>query len=301
MFAAVAATLGLSSCTETWDGNPVLETHPEAETVSFLNVPVMQDQYLMLSSENKNGTLHMTCSQPDYGYAAIVTYTVQVCLDDQYEEGKYIELKTPSYDCAEINPRNHEVAAAIEKLLGIDSEDKMPAELPWMKVYFRLRAYIAPFETSKDNMTEAEAAAAGTSVYYSNVVAFNNISANYYAVWKPGEKWDLYLRGEFNDWGTGDAWQFISGDEDNTWICKNVTIGAGVSIKISTSTWGDPNLGGHDGDGDAAEICTVDERVEMNNDKVSGHLRLDVDFHGDVILQLDDDGKYYVIFQTTED
>lgn len=240
----------------------------------------------------------MTCSQPEYGYAAVVTYAIQVCLDDKFEENKYIELKTPSFDCAEINPNNHEVAAAMQKLLGIDSEDKMPEELPYMQLYFRLRSFIAPFETSKEDMTEAEAAAAGTSVYYSNPVSFNHISSNYYAVWKAGERANLYLRGEFNDWGTGENWQFITAEEDNTWICKNVTIGANMSIKVATDNWAGINLGGNTGEeGDKAQYVKVDERIEMTGGDNPGHMRLDTDFTGDVILQLEGD-TYYIIFQT---
>lgn len=299
MFAA-AATLGLASCTETWDGNPVLETHPAPETVVFLNNPILQDQYVTLTQDNKQGSFHMTCSQPQYGYAAITTYAVQICLDEQFNDGEYIELKTPFYDCAEINPINHEVAGAYQKLLGYESEADMPTVMDYIPLYFRLRAYIAPFETSKEDMTPEQAEAAGTSVYFSNVVCYKHVAADYYAVWKAGEKVNLYLRGGFNNWGTGEEWQFETGEEDNTWICRNVTIGANVSIKVSTDNWADINLGGDAGENDDSQMIDPDEKIEMTGGDNPGHLRLKTDFTGNVVLSLTD-GKYFIIFETPQE
>lgn len=298
MIATTAAALGLTGCSETWDGNPVLKPHEGNPTVTFLNEPILKDQYIMLSSENREGSLHLTCSQPDYGYAAIVTYKIQVCLDDKFEEGKFIELKPNYYDCSQINPINHEVAGAIEKLMGIESEDQIAEPLPYAPVYFRLRSYISQYENLKENMTEEEATALGSTTYYSNIVSYNKVSCNYYAVWKVGEPADLYLRGGFNDWGTGDAWQFFSAEEENTWVCKDVTINANVSIKVSTASWGSPNLGGNAGENEDSQMIAPDEEIEMTMGDNPGHMRLDVDFTGNVYLSLRD-GKYYILFEST--
>lgn len=53
MFAVAVAALGFSSCSETWDDNPVLKTHEGEEKADFLNQPQMADQVIMLTSETR--------------------------------------------------------------------------------------------------------------------------------------------------------------------------------------------------------------------------------------------------------
>ena len=38
-----AVVLGMSSCSETWDDNPVVKTHEGIQEAAFLNTPVMQN------------------------------------------------------------------------------------------------------------------------------------------------------------------------------------------------------------------------------------------------------------------
>lgn len=280
MFAAVAATLGLASCSETWDNAAQLKTHEGTPTVDILNTPIMQEQILMITEENQDGSIHLSCSQPDYGYAAIATYKVQISLDGKYDDpSKYIEISQDFYNCAQINPTNKDVAAAIEKLSGVRTEEDLP--LPYQKVYMRLRTFVAQDEAN--------------TTYYSNVVWYDQISADFLAIWVADVPADLYLRGGFNDWGSGADWQFVTGTEENTWVCKNVTINANVSIKVSTATWAQPNLGGNAGENDAAQIITTNEVYVMTQGDNPGHMRLDKDFHGDVVLSLVD-GQYSILF-----
>ena len=42
--AVCSIALGFSSCSETWDDNPVLKTHEGVKTANFLNYPAMQGQ-----------------------------------------------------------------------------------------------------------------------------------------------------------------------------------------------------------------------------------------------------------------
>lgn len=283
MFAAVAATLGLASCSETWDDAAQLKTHEGTPTVDILNQPILQQQVLMITEENKDGSVHMTCSQPDYGYAAIATYKVQVSLDNKFDDpSKYIEISQDFYDCAQINPTNGDVAAAVEKLSGVRTEEDLP--MPYQKVYMRLRAFVAQNEAQ--------------TTYYSNVVWFDQISADYLAIWVADVPADLYLRGGFNDWGAGPEWQFLTGEEENTWVCKDVTIDANVSIKVSTANWSSPNLGGDAGENDASQIITTNEVYVMTQGDNPGHMRLDKDFHGNVVLSLID-GQYNILFAET--
>lgn len=277
MCAVAAAALGFSSCSETWENNPVLVTHEGVKTADFLNEPNLQDQVLMITQDNREGSLHLTCSQPDYGYAAIATYKVQVSLTPDFTE--YEEIAQAFYNCAEINPLNGDVAAAIEKLSGVRTEDDLP--LACAPVYMRLRCYI---EQSPEN-TE----------YLSNVVHFNNIGADYLAIWVADVPVDIYIRGGVNDWGTGEEWQFVTGPEEDTWVINNVTIAANVSIKIADATWGTLNLGGNAGEDASSQMVTPGEEIELTGGSNPGHIRLTENFTGKVVLRLEA-GTYYVTF-----
>lgn len=283
--AVLGAALGFSSCNETWDDNPVLKTHDGVVTADFLNNPVMQNQTIMITNDNKTGHFHLTCSQPDFGYAAIATYKVQCSLTEDFAQ--YEEISQNFYDCAEINPVNGDVAAAIEKLSGVQTENDLP--LPYQKLYVRLRAFIAQDEAN--------------TTYLSNVVSFNAVAADYLAIWVADVPVNLFMRGGMNDWGAqwGEdgqpgPWQFITGTAENTWVLNNVTIQPDQSIKIATDNWEGINLGGPDGEeNENAQKITAGEEYAMNQGGGSGHMRLTAPFTGSVHLRLEA-GTYYVIF-----
>lgn len=271
--AAVAAALGLTSCSETWDKNPVLETHTGTPTVDFLNNPVMQDQYIMLTSDNAEGNFHLTCSQPEYGYAAIVTYKVQCSLTEDFAE--YQEIDQSFYDCAEINPMNGDVAAALEYLCDVKTENDLP--LDYHKLYMRLRAYV--------EQREAE------TTYFSNVVSFNGVSADYLAIWVSGVPVDIYLRGGFDpSWNALPEYQFVTGPEKNTWVIENVSVDAGVEFKVADASWGSLNLGAGD-----SSVVTPGDAFVLNGGENPGNLTLSENFTGLVQLSLEN-GIYTVIF-----
>ena len=60
-----------TSCKDDRDDNPTFK-HPTSFTV---NTPASTDQYIQLSADN---TVHLTWSQPNYGYNAQATYSIQV-------------------------------------------------------------------------------------------------------------------------------------------------------------------------------------------------------------------------------
>ena len=95
------------------------DTDPQyKEPTSFvLNTPAaVNGTYNLESSEY----VVLTCSQPDYGYTAGVSYEVQVCLGEEFKgevskdnpEGNYITLKT-KYDAAKLNVKAVELAAMV--------------------------------------------------------------------------------------------------------------------------------------------------------------------------------------------
>lgn len=276
--AVIAAAMGMTGCSETWDDNPVLVTHEGSPVVNFLNNPVMQDQEIMLTQSNATGTFHLTCSQPDYGYAAVATYRVQCSLTEDF--ANYYEIKQDFYDCANINPLNKDMARAVETISGVMDESDLP--LAPRKVYVRLRAFVAQ---SPDN-TE----------YLSNVVSFKGIGADYFNIWLVGEKVDIYLRGAMNAWGSPAEWQFEQDKDDNTWILKNVSVKAGEEFKVADSAWGPLNLGA---DG-AVKTVSVGEKTILFGGNNPQNLKLDKDFKGDVKLSLAG-GNYYVLFETPEE
>lgn len=276
ILSAFAAVLGFSSCSETWDGNPVLKTHEGEVTASFLNEPVMQDQSIMLTNQNAEGTFHLTCSQPDFGYAAVATYKVQCSLTEDF--ARYEEISQSFYDCAQINPTNADVAAAIEYLSDVKSEENLP--LPYQRLYMRLKANVAQSPSN--------------TVYLSNPVSFRGVSADYLAIWVAGVPSAMYLRGGMVDnWDAVDQYRFVTGTDKDTWIIPDVTIVAGTEFKVADANWGSVNMGA----GSISDI-TPGEKFTLNSGENPGNIKLTEDFTGMVYLSLEA-GVYYLTLDPT--
>lgn len=269
----VSVALGLSSCEETWDKNPVLEGHEGIVQADFLNEPVMGEQAIMLTTDNSTGTFHLTASQPYYGFAAVATYRVQCSLTPDF--ANYREINQDFYNCAEINPINGDVAAALEYLSDVKNDGDLP--LPYQTLYMRLYTYI---QQSQEN-----------TQYYSNVVSFKNVSANYLAIWVAGQPANLYLRGGMNEWGAVEDWQFFTGEEENSWVSKEVTIAAGTEFKVADSAWGPVNLGA----GSDATVH-VGQAYALNGGDSPGNLTLAENFTGKAYLYLEK-GNYSLILE----
>ncbi|MCH5232042.1 MAG: hypothetical protein J1E78_00280 [Muribaculaceae bacterium] len=269
--AVVSAALGFSSCEETWDKNPVLDGHTGILQADFLNEPVMGNNDIMLTTENSNGYFHLTCSQPDYGFAAVATYRVQCSLTPDFSD--YREIAQDFYNCAEINPLNSEVAAALEYLSDVKTDEDLP--LPYQTLYMRLYAFIQQTQE--------------TTQYVSNVVSFKGVSVNYLAIWVANQPANLYLRGDMNGWGADPAYQFTTGTEENSWKSDVITIEAGQGFKIADSNWGSVNLGSQD-----ANTVVPGTPFALNNDGGSGNLFVTSDFTGVAYLYLDK-GVYTLI------
>lgn len=277
MFAVAVAALGFSSCTETWDDNPVLKTHEGEVKANFLNAPVMQDQPVMITSDNKEGNFLLTCSQPDFGYSAQAFYRVQVSLTEDFEA--FEEIAQDFTDCANIAPVNSDIAAALEKLSGVQTEADLP--LPYQKLYMRLRAFIPQSEENTQ--------------FISNVVYFDQVSANYLAIWVSGIPMNMYLRGGMNDWGSPDTFQFSTGEDENTWVTPVIDIAAGTQFKVADSSWGALNAGA----GAAGDQVKPNTPIAIDNGDNPGNLTCVDDFHGYAHLSLNK-GVYTLTLVTVE-
>lgn len=173
LFACLVAVLSFTSCEA--------DTEPRYnEPTEFtLNTPALAAQYYELT---ENGTLDLSWSQPDYGYAAAATYKVSVSLLEDFSEA--MELSTEHKLCyAQVSGR--EIAEAICKLRGIANEDDYTDE-PARAVYFRVRAYINGIESSE---------------IVSNVIKLDQVK-EYCAIQSPGY---IYLIGSVGGWTGPDA------------------------------------------------------------------------------------------------
>lgn len=226
----------LTGCKETWEENPVLKPANPAYT-DFLNTPVLQDTYVELTEAgaSANASLHMTCSQPDWGYAAVGTYAVQVAINQGFSD--YKELPSTFTNCAQINPVSDEVAEAICQLKGWVSAKEMSGA--YEPVYMRLRAFIPG---------DAE-----LTQIISNVVSFNKVKVAYYAASVPDMPMDppVYIRGSVNNWGNDGVdtpefsatWQFFTTAKRGIYVIKHAVMTPG-EFKVADKAWGDVNLGG---------------------------------------------------------
>lgn len=172
-FACLVAVLGFSNCQE--------DTDPQYQnpTQFVLNTPALANQLYELSEE---GTIDLSWSQPDYGYAATAKYKVQISLDGV--DSTYVECNT-EYKTCYAQVKMSEVAEAICILRGIESEDDYTDE-PARKVWVRIHSYISGIEGSD---------------IVSNAVVLNQVK-EYCAIQSPGY---IYLIGNVGGWTGPDA------------------------------------------------------------------------------------------------
>lgn len=163
--------LAFTACNSPMDENPVYQT----PTTFVLNEPALADQYIELTP---TGTVNLTCSQPDYGYAAVASYYVQVSLTEDF--AKFVEVNADPLTSCDLHVSSAEVAQGICKLRGVTSEDNYTDE-PARVVYFRLRACIPAVQGSD---------------ILSNVVKLNNVKG-YFALKVPGY---IYMVGKPEGW-----------------------------------------------------------------------------------------------------
>ena len=212
----------------------------------------------------------MTCSQPDFGYAAIANYVVEVCLTPDFakpyadgqtpEPGDYYSTEYTFTDCAQINPVADEIAECICKLKGWTSEEDVRAD-EYMKVYVRLRAYIPQDEK--------------LTTIWSEPKSFEHIRVTYYAASVPGLQSGIYLRGDMNEWGSPASDEFYTTAKRGIYVLETAHIGKGETFKFADSAWGDINLG-------AGANCAIGTAFRL--DAGGGNLTCPDDFDGRILL-----------------
>jgi hypothetical protein len=141
----------LTACETDRDSNPTIQ-----EPTTFkLNTPAYANAGIDLEHSK---TLHFTCSQPDYGYTAAVTYTMQVSLTDSYtlstdeagDEGTpdYVQLDE-SYTSCTIDADATLFSKAVMQL-GKWADGSVPATVA---VYARLTAAVDKYTIASNSVT----------------------------------------------------------------------------------------------------------------------------------------------------
>ncbi len=289
MMAGMAALLTFSACNESKDDHPVLYPTDGVQTAHFLNTPEMANTALMLTEDNAQGYIHMTCSQPEgYGFAAPVKYEVEIALNSDFTtpavEGcpASTVLPTSFSDCAEINPINGEIATAIEEMLGVTNKNQIP--LPYMPLYMRLHA----------NIQTADGEPVDGTYYVSNTVTIKEVACDYLAIIVAGEGSGIYLVGSMSDgWSFLPEYEFLTTTEKGVYVIEDVSIPAGNEFKVADKSWSNPNCGGN-----GAPI-EFNKAYALDNGSNPPNIMMEKDFNGRVTLT-QKGNSYTIFFETAE-
>ena len=283
LVASVAVALGFTSCETTHDDNPVLAAQDGVlENVDYLNTPVMQNEYVLLTQENETASLNLTCSQPtEYGYAASVRYVPEISITEDFATSRLCSDNWSSV-CSEIAITNRNVAEYMCEALGVQTAADLPQD--YMPLYVRL---VANLYTNQGALIEGH-------TIISNVVSFNYVKVGYLAVWVKDIPVDLYLVGTLNNWTTGDAaLQFHTGAEKNTWETNKITIPAGSNFKVSPSSWNADFNGAPFNAGTNGNSIAIDSDYELNVNKDSSDIPCPDEFNG--IARITFTGGKYIL------
>ncbi len=166
-----AAGLTLSACHETQDDAPVYKS----PTTFHLNTPPMALNSYELSPE---GVIELTCSQPDYGFGAVVNYSVEIALDEQFADAREIVPELPT--SAAISLKSEDISIAICEILGVTGDTYNPDKNE-VCVYMRAIAKLPQVADSR---------------IVSNTVSLPHVHY-YLAIKEPGY---IFVVGDFAGW-----------------------------------------------------------------------------------------------------
>ena len=173
----LAGVLMFSSCESDRDDNPVLNE----PTTFTLNVPA----YVNTVYDLENSTsLELTCSQPDYGYTAATTYTVEVSLTQDFAS---FETLASTYTTAKMNVAADEIAVAATnlKVAAGATDAEFPLETA---LHFRLKASVGTDQFGNE-----------LGAIYSNVITLPNVKLHF-ALPPVLVPENIYIIGDHNGW-----------------------------------------------------------------------------------------------------
>lgn len=177
---ALLLVLGLgvfTACNDDNDDNPVVKS----PTTFVLNESPLAATLIDLE---KSSTIQLTCSQPDYGFPASTTYTVEVSLNADMSAAAEVATATT----AKIDIDASVLASTLTtlQLEAGKTEADFPMTIP---AYFRVKAVMSTKEGTPIEGTEI----------LSNVISFQNLSLKFSLppVTTPET---LYIVGQFCGW-----------------------------------------------------------------------------------------------------
>ena len=202
------AAMAFTSCQSDEDNNPVFQK----PTAFVLNTPKYASGLYDLQNTE---TLQLTCSQPDYGYAAAAVYTVEVSTQNDFAPETTQVLPT-TYTTCKMDINANELAIALCSAYGVIDEATVPAEP--IKAYIRLVADLK-------NVGE-------DARITSNVIELPQVQL-YYALPDVELPEKMYMIGDFCGWSWGDAAKMaIENASNNQWWCIRY-IGEGKGFKFN--------------------------------------------------------------------
>jgi hypothetical protein len=164
--AMAAMVFGFASCSQ--------EDEPQYHnpTTFTVCVPGLQDQEFTCSDDlTDNATFNLFCSQPDYGYSAICSYSALVSLDPTCpvdDDTKTVAVEATNSSSAAMAIKTYELGVAVTKLAGYTSQEEFDADPnaagPY-QVYMRAVCEIPSIE--------------GSRIVSSNVVSYNNVKIKF--------------------------------------------------------------------------------------------------------------------------
>lgn len=189
-----AVALGFSSCKQ--------EDEPKYQdpTTFTINEPALKNQAFTCGVDmTDKATFNLFCSQPDYGYSAICNYSALVSLDPKAPIDEWIALPNENPTQAVMAIKTYELGVAINKLLGITSQEDFDANGAGNtahKAYFKAVCEIPGIEGSK--------------IISGNAVSYDQVYIQY-AEKKAG--W-IYILGDISD---------ANGEHPNGFTTPNMT------------------------------------------------------------------------------
>ena len=205
------------SCDSDRDSNPTLQQ----PTTFVLNTPAYATSNVY-DLENSQ-SIELTCSQPDYGYTAAVTYAVQVSLVNDFEtEGAYDVLPS-TYFTAKMDVNASELAVVATELSG-QQEENFPIIT---KIYIRLKAALGN----------------GAGVTYSNSIELAKVRLHY-ALDPVVPPTNMYINGSFVDWDWAKAVEMVPTHSNPGTFWGIVYIPEGAEFKLNSSkSWDGQPIG----------------------------------------------------------
>lgn len=197
-----------SSCDSDRDSNPVYN-QPETFT---LNKPALSDNIFDLNSSSH---IWLTCSQPDYGFTAAVTYTLEISLTDNFEK---VQVLPTQFTTAKMEVKTNELAVCATNLFIAEGKvkDDFPLQTP---LYLRLKAVVTDLKEP---------------VYSNSIEIKTELEYTLPPIEIPKK---LYIGGDFCEWNWDKTLEMVpvNGTEGMFW--RIIYIPENTSIKLSrTST-----------------------------------------------------------------